>query len=148
MLCSSASSRRSTSCESIAAPAACTSTGTTRSSRANAAAGQQGIEETPWATGHAAGFEHEHRRARGAGLGHHVHRVGRADDAVCPGQQAGVGVGAVAVVAPGQAGVAAVAIVQRVAYFGRRARSEEHTSELQSLMRISYAVFRLEKKKN
>src|SRR3546814_7411868 len=29
---------------------------------------------------------------------------------------------------------------------GRRARSEEHTSELQSLMRISYAVFRLKKK--
>src|SRR3546814_4792366 len=29
-----------------------------------------------------------------------------------------------------------------------RARSEEHTSELQSLMRISYAVFRLKKKKN
>src|SRR3546814_4099528 len=35
---------------------------------------------------------------------------------------------------------------------GRRAivgqRSEEHTSELQSLMRISYAVFCLKKKKN
>src|SRR3546814_3170532 len=35
---------------------------------------------------------------------------------------------------------------------GRRAelskRSEEHTSELQSLMRISYAVFCLQKKKN
>src|SRR3546814_9883646 len=29
-----------------------------------------------------------------------------------------------------------------------RRRSEEHTSELQSLMRISYAVFCLEKKKN
>src|SRR3546814_4373310 len=29
---------------------------------------------------------------------------------------------------------------------GRRARSEEHTSELQSLMRISYAVFCLKKK--
>src|SRR3546814_5092631 len=27
-------------------------------------------------------------------------------------------------------------------------RSEEHTSELQSLMRISYAVFRLKKKNN
>src|SRR3546814_7544148 len=27
-------------------------------------------------------------------------------------------------------------------------RSEEHTSELQSLMRISYAAFRLKKKKN
>src|SRR3546814_2267815 len=30
---------------------------------------------------------------------------------------------------------------------GRRCRSEEHTSELQSLMRISYAVFCLKKKK-
>src|SRR3546814_5709593 len=33
--------------------------------------------------------------------------------------------------------------------FGRmKARSEEHTSELQSLMRISYAVFCLKKKNN
>src|SRR3546814_6755658 len=31
---------------------------------------------------------------------------------------------------------------------GAGARSEEHTSELQSLMRISYAVFCLKKKKN
>src|SRR3546814_4743088 len=31
--------------------------------------------------------------------------------------------------------------------FERRLRSEEHTSELQSLMRISYAVFCLKKKK-
>src|SRR3546814_1169058 len=31
---------------------------------------------------------------------------------------------------------------------GRAHRSEEHTSELQSLMRISYAVFCLKKKKN
>src|SRR3546814_8065228 len=31
--------------------------------------------------------------------------------------------------------------------FAGRARSEEHTSELQSLMRISYAVFCLKKKK-
>src|SRR3546814_9606604 len=30
----------------------------------------------------------------------------------------------------------------------RRERSEEHTSELQSLMRISYAVFCLKKKKH
>src|SRR3546814_9528973 len=30
----------------------------------------------------------------------------------------------------------------------RQERSEEHTSELQSLMRISYAVFCLQKKKN
>src|SRR3546814_10450325 len=35
------------------------------------------------------------------------------------------------------------------ARMGRRTRrSEEHTSELQSLMRISYAVFCLKKKKN
>src|SRR3546814_8849654 len=31
---------------------------------------------------------------------------------------------------------------------GRAGRSEEHTSELQSLMRISYAVFCLKKKKD
>src|SRR3546814_1399064 len=31
---------------------------------------------------------------------------------------------------------------------GERVRSEEHTSELQSLMRISYAVFCLKKKNN
>src|SRR3546814_4364298 len=30
----------------------------------------------------------------------------------------------------------------------RKSRSEEHTSELQSLMRISYAVFCLKKQKN
>src|SRR3546814_8252393 len=35
----------------------------------------------------------------------------------------------------------------RVAVFQRGNRSEEHTSELQSLMRISYAVFCLKKKK-
>src|SRR3546814_1055146 len=32
--------------------------------------------------------------------------------------------------------------------FGQRTRSEEHTSELQSLMRISYAVFCLKKNKH
>src|SRR3546814_7987313 len=37
--------------------------------------------------------------------------------------------------------------VQALSGNGRR-RSEEHTSELQSLMRISYAVFCLNKKKN
>src|SRR3546814_3583998 len=36
---------------------------------------------------------------------------------------------------------------ERVVEAGRQ-RSEEHTSELQSLMRISYAVFCLKKKKN
>src|SRR3546814_2634172 len=47
--------------------------------------------------------------------------------------------------------IAAVAVIARVAEprlearNGRR-RSEEHTSELQSLMRISYAVFCLKKK--
>src|SRR3546814_2515618 len=33
-------------------------------------------------------------------------------------------------------------------YFPKGIRSEEHTSELQSLMRISYAVFCLKKKKH
>src|SRR3546814_2106081 len=38
-------------------------------------------------------------------------------------------------------------IVQTIRRAQREARSEEHTSELQSLMRISYAVFCLKKKK-
>src|SRR3546814_7187422 len=38
-------------------------------------------------------------------------------------------------------------IINRIAFEGNK-RSEEHTSELQSLMRISYAVFCLKKKKN
>src|SRR3546814_2835743 len=36
---------------------------------------------------------------------------------------------------------------QKVDFYTRQFRSEEHTSELQSLMRISYAVFCLKKKK-
>src|SRR3546814_5473964 len=38
-------------------------------------------------------------------------------------------------------------VVEQVGDLVHRARSEEHTSELQSLMRISYAVFCLKKKK-
>src|SRR3546814_7699635 len=39
-------------------------------------------------------------------------------------------------------------MVRVAARSGRPVRSEEHTSELQSLMRISYAVFCLKKKNN
>src|SRR3546814_4972418 len=47
-----------------------------------------------------------------------------------------------------QAGaVGAVEFEHLVEHGGRGLRSEEHTSELQSLMRISYAVFCLKKKK-
>src|SRR3546814_7141091 len=44
------------------------------------------------------------------------------------------------------AGGAVGASAARTAGAARQARSEEHTSELQSLMRISYAVFCLKKK--
>src|SRR3546814_1892270 len=37
---------------------------------------------------------------------------------------------------------------EKIAGWGAKPRSEEHTSELQSLMRISYAVFCLKKKKH
>src|SRR3546814_4155363 len=40
------------------------------------------------------------------------------------------------------------AMVQSLSPSRMRGRSEEHTSELQSLMRISYAVFCLKKNKN
>src|SRR3546814_1918134 len=42
---------------------------------------------------------------------------------------------------------AAIALVARDAAGSTDRRSEEHTSELQSLMRISYAVFCLKKKR-
>src|SRR3546814_2198214 len=42
--------------------------------------------------------------------------------------------------------VADVTAVEEIAAEGPEARSEEHTSELQSLMRISYAFFCLQKK--
>src|SRR3546814_3479179 len=58
-----------------------------------------------------------------------------------------------AVLAVAQAGhdvEQALEVVRLVGHgsFRGSARSEEHTSELQSLMRISYAVFCLKKKKN
>src|SRR3546814_2725232 len=37
-------------------------------------------------------------------------------------------------------------VAAKLKYYADRERSEEHTSELQSLMRISYAVFCLKKK--
>src|SRR3546814_3171919 len=43
--------------------------------------------------------------------------------------------------------LASISHIARVTITSRPPRSEEHTSELQSLMRISYAVFCLKKKK-
>src|SRR3546814_3177479 len=43
-------------------------------------------------------------------------------------------------------GRVAAAVADQAPQVGNGARSEEHTSELQSLMRISYAVFCLKKK--
>src|SRR3546814_6996855 len=48
------------------------------------------------------------------------------------------------VVAAFLAGIAGTILFRR---WAKKRRSEEHTSELQSLMRISYAVFCFEKKK-
>src|SRR3546814_4225295 len=44
--------------------------------------------------------------------------------------------------------VSIIARLARTIIVASKPRSEEHTSELQSLMRISYAVFFLKKKKN
>src|SRR3546814_7325669 len=48
----------------------------------------------------------------------------------------------------GARSIRAMPAVKAVRIVGALTRSEEHTSELQSLMRISYAVFCLKKKKN
>src|SRR3546814_7265228 len=50
-------------------------------------------------------------------------------------------------IAPGEQGRAVAAVDRRGGAACDRGRSEEHTSELQSLMRISYAVFCLKKTK-
>src|SRR3546814_5829588 len=82
--------------------------------------------------------------ASAAGVTVVVPRVGATEGGAAPLVGAGVGVGA----APGAgddfgAGVSAGLPNPS----GSSDRSEEHTSELQSLMRISYAVFCLKKKK-
>src|SRR3546814_3877673 len=46
------------------------------------------------------------------------------------------------------AALRAIGCARFLVEIGGELRSEEHTSELQSLMRISYAVFCLKKKKN
>src|SRR3546814_9046988 len=80
----------------------------------------------------ALGVRHQDRRA--------AVLAGQAGDGVC----GAVGVGRVG---GGRAAVA-LHVAQRGAGGGLVGRSEEHTSELQSLMRISYAVFCLKKKRN
>src|SRR3546814_2002799 len=74
-----------------------------------------------------------------------------ADHAAAAGEQQPAGAGKVAV-EPGADGVqpAGLGVEDAAAAGGQRCivRSEEHTSELQSLMRISYAVFCLKKKKH
>src|SRR3546814_8385641 len=67
---------------------------------------------------------------------------------VAPGQHLGIGVGQVVMHGPELPAIEQI-VVEAVALLPekhRPARSEEHTSELQSLMRISYAVFCLKKK--
>src|SRR3546814_2018441 len=61
------------------------------------------------------------------------------------GKEVEVGTPIAALFAPGEKGVDIAALLSESS---DQVRSEEHTSELQSLMRISYAVFCLKKKKN
>src|SRR3546814_10822191 len=75
---------------------------------------------------------------------------GMADDAFAT--EVSEGVRALTASAPGLVLVVVLLASTAVAQLGRllaiaRERSEEHTSELQSLMRTSYAVFCLKKKK-
>src|SRR3546814_9157887 len=65
-----------------------------------------------------------------------------------PGEQAGQQQTRLLAAGQGLDRLARLAFVeQEVLQVGHHVRSEEHTSELQSLMRISYAVFCLKKKK-
>src|SRR3546814_6006942 len=88
----------------------------------------------------------EHRPHRACGVVDRLVAGGQVDDRKSRVRQAdaGFGVEAVAVRSAVREGVDH-SFQQRPL---RAFRSEEHTSELQSLMRISYAVFCLKKKKN
>src|SRR3546814_1785590 len=77
----------------------------------------------------------------GNGVERRADFVADADDEAALGQVGGVGGFLRAL----QFGVGAGV---RLYLIDQHARSEEHTSELQSLMRISYAVFCLKKNKN
>src|SRR3546814_879942 len=70
-------------------------------------------------------------------------------DAPVSGGQAGAEKGTLSIMCGGADEAVAAARLVMQSYAGRivHVRSEEHTSELQSLMRISYAVFCLKKKK-
>src|SRR3546814_7299620 len=87
-------------------------------------------------------FRSPHRGAPPVEPGHQadIHRQGRQHEA-----RAGKSPDAQVDVAGGGDAATRRAIAERAR---GDARSEEHTSELQSLMRISYAVFCLKKKKN
>src|SRR3546814_10510787 len=80
------------------------------------------------------GGDRVRRRHRTVGAAHPPVRGARIHPAGAIGHRCGAG---------RQLGCRALAAVRR----GADDRSEEHTSELQSLMRISYAVFCLNKKK-
>src|SRR3546814_9186037 len=87
------------------------------------------------ADSHAAGFAHPCDDRAGAGC--KQNRVGERGGGLSPCCLCG-----------GEARLPRRDVFLAEAFGGLRMRSEEHTSELQSLMRISYAVFCLKKKIN
>src|SRR3546814_8506358 len=109
--------------------------------------GEVGVASAVWA-GSADGDEHDvgsaHCFGKLGGEGEIARRGIARHQAVEPGLVNGNAAGA-------QAGDLVRVLVDAghmMAEIGKTRRSEEHTSELQSLMRISYAVFCLKKKKN
>src|SRR3546814_7794620 len=80
------------------------------------------------------------------GVGALLELLGLEDEGAATVQVDPPGAGAAVPVGEGDRPLEHVVLLGR--RVGRVKRSEEHTSELQSLMRISYAVFCLKKKKN
>src|SRR3546814_3896664 len=103
-------------------------------------------------------FRSDHRHGQGHGLGQvhgqrqHRHVVGQGDmalgDAGLPALPQGHVLRLVEYRMPALALGQPEDVAAQRHFLMREARSEEHTSELQSLMRNSYAVFCLKKKKN
>src|SRR3546814_3463327 len=81
----------------------------------------------------------------GEAMGGIRHTTGSPDR---PPSRAGISLGDALASVFGVIGTVTALFAARERGIGQEVRSEEHTSELRSLMRISYAVFCLKKKQN
>ena len=98
----------------------------------------QCIDEEPRPTSQPIGTGYEHRHVGGAGLRQHVDRVGGADDAVGPAEQAGIGIGPLVGAGPDQSGPRTESLAQ--ARHDRRRRAPRRRDQQAAAVATQYRV--------